>query len=89
VSTDRDDLEHVVRRAIADAAPDVDADSIGPDDDFHDDLGLDSMDSLNLAIALHEATGVDIPERDYGAITSVATCVAYLRSAGGAAEAEE
>ena len=36
------------------------------------------MDALNLAIALHEATSVDIPERDYPQITSIATCVTYL-----------
>jgi acyl carrier protein len=80
VSLQPADLERAVRRAIADVAPDVDADAIGADADFHDDLGLDSMDSLNLAIALHETTGVDIPERDYAQITSVATCVAYLQS---------
>ena len=40
------------------------------DADFHDDLGLDSMDSLNLAIAIHEATGIDIPEVDYPQITT-------------------
>jgi acyl carrier protein len=42
------------------------------------------MDALNLAIALHESTGVDIPERDYPEITSIATCIAYLRSHGAA-----
>jgi len=74
-----DDLDAAVRGALADVAPDVDAASVAPDADFHDDLGLDSMDTLNLAIALHEATGVDIPERDYPRITSIDECVAYLR----------
>jgi acyl carrier protein len=73
-------LEAAVRAAVADVAPDVSADGIAPDADFHDDLGLDSMDTLNLAIALHEATGVDIPERDYPHITSIESCVTYLRS---------
>ena len=73
------DLEALVRRALGDGAPDLAPGAIGLDDDFHDDLGLDSMDALNLAIALHEATGVDIPERDAARITSVATCVDYLR----------
>ncbi len=72
------DLDSVVRRAIEDVAPDLAGSPIDGDADFHDDLGLDSLDSLNLAIALHEATGVDIPERDYPQITTVATCVAYL-----------
>jgi hypothetical protein len=37
------------------------------------------MDTLNFAIGLHEATGIDVPERDYPRITSVRSCVAYLR----------
>jgi acyl carrier protein len=72
-------LEALVRTAIADVAPDVSAETVADDADFHDELGLDSMDTLNLAIALHEATGIDIPERDYPDITSIASCVAYLR----------
>jgi len=76
------ELEQIVRGAVADVAPDVDAESVAAGADFHDDLGLDSMDALNLAIALHEATGVDIPEVDYPRITSIATCVAYLRDLG-------
>jgi acyl carrier protein len=82
VSTDA--FEEVVRRALVEVAPDIDGDAVAIDDDFHDDLGLDSMDALNLAIALHEATGIDVPERDYPKITSIATCVAYLRGRGGA-----
>jgi acyl carrier protein len=60
-------------------APDLDPDTIETDADFHYDLGLDSMDTLNLAIALHEATGIDIPERDYPQITSISSCTTYLR----------
>jgi acyl carrier protein len=77
-----DDLEQSIRRALGDVAPDIDAASVDADADFHDDLGLDSMDALNLAIALHEATGVDIPEIDYPQINSIATCLSYLRSHG-------
>lgn len=75
---DRADLEETVRRVIEEVAPDLRATTIELDDDFHDDLGLDSMDALNLAVALHDATGVDVPERDYPKINSVRTCVDYL-----------
>ena len=77
---DRARLAAVVRDALVDVAPDLDPATIGDDDDFHDDLGLDSMDSLNLAVALYEATGVDVPERDYARMRTVAGCVAYLAS---------
>jgi acyl carrier protein len=74
------ELDRSVRQTLADIAPDIEAQTVDADSDFHDDLGLDSMDTLNLAIALQEATGVNIPERDYPQITSVARCVTYLRS---------
>lgn len=77
------ELDAVVRQAIAEIAPDTDAGTVDAHADFHDDLGLDSMDSLNLAIAIHEAIGIDIPEVDYPQITSIAACVAYLDAHGG------
>jgi acyl carrier protein len=77
------ELEAIVRRALAETAPDVDATAVDANADFHDELGLDSMDSLNLAIALHDATGIDIPEIDAPQITSIATCVAYLTDRAG------
>jgi acyl carrier protein len=64
-------------------APDLAGTSVAPDADFHDDLGLDSMDTLNLAIALHDATGIDIAERDYPQIRTITDCVAYLEAAAG------
>ena len=38
------------------------------------------MDILNLMIAIHEATGVDIPEADYPRMATLNGCVAYLRT---------
>jgi acyl carrier protein len=72
------ELDAVVRRVLDEVAPDVGASDADADADFHDDFGLDSMDTLNLAIGLAEATGVDIPERDYPRIVSISSTVAYL-----------
>jgi acyl carrier protein len=72
------DLDAVVRRVLDEVAPEVGANDADADADFHDDFGLDSMDTLNLAIGLAEATGVDIPERDYPRIASISSAVAYL-----------
>lgn len=78
------DLDAAVRAALGEVAPDLDPATVGPGADFHDDLGLDSMDTLNLAIALEEATGIDIPERDFPRITTIARVVAYIRERLGA-----
>ncbi len=47
--------------------------------DLREQIDLDSMDMLNLMIAIHETTGVDIPEADYSQMSNFNGCVAYLR----------
>lgn len=59
-------------------APDLDAGTIGENDHLQDDLGLDSMDFLNLVSALHRRFGLPIPESDYPLLSTPARAVAYL-----------
>lgn len=74
-----DDLTAIVTNALLDVAPELDPSALRPDALLRGDLGLDSMDILNLVVALHESTGVDVPEQDYGKLTSVAATAEYLR----------
>jgi acyl carrier protein len=60
-------------------APEVDLDQIDPAVDLREQIDLDSMDMLNLMIAIHTATGVDIPEADYPHMATLNGCAAYLR----------
>jgi acyl carrier protein len=41
-------------------------------------LDIDSFDHLNLLIGLNEELGVDIPEADYGQLTTLASIMNYL-----------
>lgn len=59
-------------------APDLDPGTIGDHDHLQDDLGLDSMDFLNLVSALHKRLGLPIPEVDYPRLATPAKAVAYL-----------
>jgi acyl carrier protein len=63
---------------LTQVAPDLDAGTIGDDDHLQDDLGLDSMDFLNLVSALHDRFGLPIPETDYPRLATPAKAVAYL-----------
>jgi acyl carrier protein len=72
------DLSARVLELLVSVAPDVDADAVRPDEPFRDQFDFDSMDTLNFAIALHGAFGVDVPETDYAELTSLAKCVRYL-----------
>jgi len=65
-------------------APDIDPAEVSDADHLQEDLELDSMDVLNLAAALHQRLGIDIPEADYAQIATVGSAVRYLSAAGSA-----
>jgi acyl carrier protein len=73
------DIEAQLRDILAEITADKDALTIKPDVRIRDQLDLDSMDFLNFLIAVHEATGVDIPEADYPKLRTLNELEAYLR----------
>jgi acyl carrier protein len=75
---DREDIDAIVRNALAEIAPEADLTTLDPEASVQDVLDLDSMDFLNFVTALHEATGVDIPERDYALIDTLSGATDYL-----------
>jgi acyl carrier protein len=75
-----DELRALILREVGNIAPEVDLAQIDPASSLREQVDLDSMDMLNLLIAIHGATGVDIPEADYAKMTSVDDAVAYLRT---------
>jgi acyl carrier protein len=72
------DIRAAFLRDLTDVAPDLDPRSIGDEDHLQDDLGLDSMDFLNLVSALHRRFGLPIPESDYPRLATPAKAVVYL-----------
>ncbi len=72
------DLRAAFLEDLTAVAPDLDAASIGDSDHLQDDLGLDSMDFLNLVSALHKRFGLPIPEADYPRLATPAKAVDYL-----------
>jgi acyl carrier protein len=75
---DRADVDALVRDALAEIAPEADLSALDPEASLQEVLDLDSMDFLNFVTALHEATGVDIPERDYALIDTLSGATDYL-----------
>lgn len=75
-----DDLETTIRRVVGRFAPEADLDALDPDVPLQEALELDSMDFLNLMIAVDDETGIDVPEADYGQVTTLSGLVAYVRS---------
>jgi acyl carrier protein len=75
------ELRDVVIRALTDVAPEIDPASIDPAAVLTEQLDIDSMDFLNVVVAVHEQTGIEIPERDYAKLTTLDGAVAYLATA--------
>lgn len=75
------ELREVVIGSLIEVAPDVDPSAIDPDTDLVEQLDIDSMDYLNLIVAIHERTGIEIPERDYPRLSTLTEAVAYLTQA--------
>lgn len=71
-----------IRAAVLDTlrtiAPETDPARIHSDQLLRRQVDLDSMDWLNVIAGVHERLGVDIPESDYGRLTSLDAIVAYL-----------
>ncbi|MFO7278801.1 MAG: acyl carrier protein [Thermoanaerobacterales bacterium] len=68
----------LLARLLATIAPEVDLDALDPAVPIGDQVDLDSIDVVRLVEAVHDETGLDIPERDYPAVASVDGFVAYV-----------
>lgn len=64
--------------ALAEVAPEVDPTAIDPQLDLGEQLEIDSIDFLNLVVAVAARTGIEVPERDYPQLRTVNGAVAYL-----------
>ena len=80
MSTEQE-LRTVVIGVLADVAPDIDSAVVDPDADFVEQLDIDSMDFLNMIVAINERTGIEIPERDYPKLSTVNAAISYLAQA--------
>lgn len=58
----------------------VDAKQIVPEAKFIEDLGADSLDIVELVMALEEEFGLDIPDEDADKLKTVGDAMNYLKS---------
>ncbi len=56
----------------------VDADNVTPDAHFIDDLGADSLDTVELVMAFEEEFDIEIPDEDAEKLETVNDAIAYL-----------
>ena len=73
------DIEARVRKIVADQLGVAEAD-IKNESSFVDDLGADSLDTVELVMALEEAFGTEIPDEEAEKITTVQLAIDYINS---------
>lgn len=78
-----DQARQTVIAAIASVAPDTAPETVDPDEDVWYTLDLDSMDQLNVMIAVVDRTGIEIPEVDYPKLETIGQLTEYLTAAAG------
>jgi acyl carrier protein len=58
----------------------VNEDQVVPEAKFIEDLGADSLDQVELVMALEEEFGSDIPDEDAEKLTTVGEAIKYVES---------
>jgi len=58
----------------------VDESEVTPTASFIDDLGADSLDTVELVMALEEGFGMEIPDEDAEKITTVKDAINYIET---------
>jgi acyl carrier protein len=64
----------------------VDISEVTPEASFIDDLGADSLDTVELVMAFEEEFGVEIPDEDAEKLTTVGSAIDYLEKKLASAE---
>lgn len=72
------ELRQAVIDIIADVAPDEELGDINDDEPLRDQIGLDSMDFLDIVLELRKRHKVEVPEEDYPELRTMNSTVAYL-----------
>ena len=74
-------IEERVKKVIEEQLS-VKQDQITRDASFIDDLGADSLDTVELVMALEEEFGIEIPDEEAEKITKVKEAIDYITSHG-------
>ena len=74
-----DNIESQVKEIIA-AQLSVDPEKVTSDAKFIEDLGADSLDTVELVMAFEDKFSVEVPDEDAEKLKSVADVVAYIKA---------
>ena len=73
MATNQERLIEIIAKQLG-----VDEDNVTPDASFMEDLGADSLDTVELVMALEEEFEIEIPDSDAEKIQTVQDALSYL-----------
>jgi acyl carrier protein len=74
----REFIRSLILQILADIAPDEDTSSLNDHEKLRDQIDLDSMDFLDIVMELRKRFNIEVPEKDYEHLATLAGCVTYL-----------
>ena len=74
MSTIEDRVVNIIAQQLG-----VDRENVKPDSSFIDDLGADSLDTVELVMALEEEFNAEIPDSDAEHMTTVQKAIDYIK----------
>lgn len=77
-----DNIEAKVKEIIVEQLG-VSADQVKPEAKFIEDLGADSLDTVELVMAFEEEFGIEVPDEDAEKLQSVGDVITYVEKANG------
>ncbi|MBX5437460.1 MAG: acyl carrier protein [Alicyclobacillaceae bacterium] len=73
------EIEERVRKVVCNYLQ-VAPEKVTPDSHFVDDLGADSLDLTELAVAFEDEFDIEVPDSEFGRLTTIAGVVEYVKS---------
>jgi acyl carrier protein len=72
------ELKDILLDGLLKISPEADPATLRVDQNIRETLDIDSFDFLSFLIALHDRLGVEIPEADYGKLSTLDAMLRYL-----------
>ena len=72
-------IEAILQEELHRIAPDIDIEAIERDEDLREEFDIDSIDFLNLVIAIGKRFKIELPEADYPKMDTYNAMIAYLK----------
>jgi acyl carrier protein len=69
-----------VKKAISKVQPGLDENKIVPSASLKEDLDIDSLDLVEIALALEDTFGMSLPEEDLEGITTISDVVSLIEA---------